>query len=293
MDIQSLEAFLAVAENASFSRAAEQLFLTQPAVSKRIANLESSFGTPLFDRVGRGIYLTEAGKVLQERARAIVDDMKDTHTSMANLSTNKAKQLSMASSHHIGLHYLGPILKQFVNENPQADIALEFMESEQAIRALLNRDIEIALTTLPSRLDTQLSATTLWQDELIFVVAPDHPLAQRSQAIRLNELAHMTAILPDKNTTTFEVIEQTFLRHHIPLKRTLNVNYLETIRALVANNLGWSLLPATLIDDSIATLNVERVELTRRLGLIHHKQRSLSRGAERFMAIASQFEPAK
>ena len=285
MDLQSLEAFIAVAELGSFSRAGERLFLTQPAISKRVANLESHLGTALFDRIGRDVYLTEAGELLQSRARNIIDELKDLHTSVSQMNSKDVRQLSMASSHHIGLHYLGPLLKRFMEDNPFAKLDLQFMESEQAITSLLKRDIELALTTIPSPLNKELSAKTYWQDKLRFVVSNEHPLSQRKDKLRLNELAHLTAILPDRQTTTFQIIEQTFEKHHIPLKRVLNVNYLETIRALVINGIGWSLLPDIMINDQLTVLNIDRVSLVRNLGVIRHKQRTLSRGARVFLEI--------
>lgn len=288
MDLNSLEAFLTVAELGSFSRAGERLFLTQPAISKRIANLESLLGTTLFDRIGRDVYLTEAGELLQRRAQSIVDDIRDTQTSVTQLTSNDIRQLNLASSHHIGLHYLGPILRRFVQNNPSAKLDVRFMESEQAVEALLKRDIEIALTTIPSPLHRDLMARTLWQDRLNFVVSKDHPLAKHPDSLRLNELAHLTAILPDKQTTTYQIIEKTFERHHIPLKRVLSVNYLETIRALVSNNLGWSLLPEVMMNDDLTKLNIERVELTRSLGIIQHRRRTVSRGTQALIELAEQ-----
>ncbi|WP_337957409.1 LysR family transcriptional regulator [Reinekea forsetii] len=289
----SLEAFLAVAELGSFSRAGERLFLTQPAISKRIANLESQLACPLFDRIGRDVYLTEAGELLRLRARAVIDELRDIQTSVSQLNNRDIRQLSMASSHHIGLHYLGPLLKAFVDQNPLAQLDLKFMESELAIASLLKREVELVFTTIPSPLNNLLNARVIWRDQLKFVVAPDHPLARRRGTVRLNELTQTTAILPDPQTTTYQIIEQTFQRHHIPLKRVLNVNYLETIRALVANGLGWSLLPATMIDDSLAILSVDKVELTRNLGIIWHRQRTISRAAEVFMTLLAQATAAR
>lgn len=288
MDLNSLEAFLTVAEIGSFSRAGERLFLTQPAISKRIANLENQLGTTLFDRIGRDVYLTEAGQLLQRRAQTIVDEIRDIQTSVTQLTSTDIRQLNMASSHHIGLHYLGPILRQFVASNPNAKLDVRFMESEQAVSALLKRDIEIALTTIPSPMHRDLQARVLWQDRLNFVVSKDHPLAERQDRLRLNELAHLTAILPDPQTTTYQIIEKTFDRHHIPLKRVLSVNYLETIRALVSHNLGWSLLPQVMMNDQLTTLNIEGVELTRNLGIIQHRRRTVSRGTQALIELAEQ-----
>ncbi|MEJ2043192.1 MAG: LysR family transcriptional regulator [Reinekea sp.] len=288
MDIHSLEAFLMVAEHGSFSRAADKLFLTQPAVSKRIANLEQQLNAALFDRIGRDVYLTEAGELLKPKARQIVDEVKDLQTTIGQISTEEVRQLSMASSHHIGLHYLGPILKRFTEQNPLAQLDLRFMESEQAVASLLKRELELALTTVPKNLHRDLASQVIWRDELKFVVARDHPLSQKKGTLRLNELAHLTAILPDRQTTTFQIIEQTFSKHHIPLKRVISVNYLETIRTLVSHGLGWSLLPENLIDDELQTLQIDRVQLRRDLGIIRHRGRTISRGARALIEIVEQ-----
>ncbi|MBU2862685.1 LysR family transcriptional regulator [Reinekea forsetii] len=287
MDLHSLEAFLAVAETGSFSRAGEKLFLTQPAISKRVSNLEQQLATPLFDRIGRDVYLTEAGKLLQTRATRIVNDIKDAQQTVVQLNEDHVTELSMASSHHIGLHYLGPILKQFSAAHPDAQLDVHFLESEQAIDALLKRDIELALTTIPSPLNKALIGKTLWTDTLHFVVAKDHPLAQRQGKLRLNQLASVRAILPDKQTTTFQIIEQTFQNHHIPLNRVLTVNYLETIKELVTHGLGWSLLPTSLIGhDELCILNIDKVALNRQLGIIYHRKRTPSRGVRHLIEIA-------
>src|SRR5258706_300658 len=119
MDIAALQAFLAVAESGSFSRAAERIYLTQPAISKRIAVLERSLGLPLFDRIGRRVQLTEAGRALFERSRAILNDLEDAKRSLANLSGQIRGALSLATSHHIGLHRIPRALKQFHARYPE------------------------------------------------------------------------------------------------------------------------------------------------------------------------------
>ena len=287
MDLPSLETFLAVAELGSFSAAGQKLYLTQPAVSKRIANLESQLNASLFDRIGREVTLTEAGHLLMGKAQQLLNDMRELQSSVSQLSETGVRSLSLASSHHIGLHYLGPLLRQFSQDNPLAKLDLRFMESEQAISSLLNRDIELVLTTIPSPLPKDLVAQTFWKDELIFVAAHDDPLAQKKR-IRLNELTYSNAILPEPGTTTYKIIEQTFNRHHIPLKRVIHVNYLETIHALVSNGLGWSLLPKKMIAAELQQLDVDGVELNRNLGLIEHKQRTLSNGARAFKEVLAE-----
>lgn len=288
MDIQSLEAFLAVADAGSFSRAAESLHLTQPAVSKRIANLEAQLSSKLFDRIGRDVYLTEAGNLLAVRARKILDDIQDTQTAVERLDDRLIKQLNIGSSQHIGLTYLGPLLKQFQRQYPKALIDVEFLESEEAIDRLQHRHIELALSTIPSPLPRELTAERIWREELVFVVSADHPLAKARGKLRLNQLASYPALVPDPESTTYAILEQTFHRHHIPIKRMLKVNYLATIQALVSHGLGWALLPISMLTDDLRALPIERVALHRDLGLLRHRQRTLSAGAQYFVQLVQQ-----
>ncbi|BBI62424.1 hypothetical protein HSBAA_37300 [Vreelandella sulfidaeris] len=148
MDTQSLQAFLAVAETQSFSRAAEQLYLTQPAVSKRIATLESQVGARLFDRIGRRIALTEAGNVLLPQARHILFTVEDSRRALANLSGQVGGKLTLATSHHIGLHRLPPLLKQYTQRHPEVELDLHFLDSELAYQGVLDGTLEMAVVTL-------------------------------------------------------------------------------------------------------------------------------------------------
>ena len=113
MDTQHLQAFVAIAEQGSFSAAAEKLHLTQPAISKRIALLEDQLGTRLFDRVGRSVILTPAGKILLNKAQLILSEVTATQRAIADLKGEVQGQLSIATSHHVGLHYLPPVLREF------------------------------------------------------------------------------------------------------------------------------------------------------------------------------------
>ena len=113
MDSTDLETFVAVAEDRSFSRAAERLHLTQPAVTKRIKRLEESLGTDLFDRIGRRVELTQGGALLLPRAQSLLAEIADTRRLLENLSDQVSGSLLLATSHHVGLHRLAPVLKTF------------------------------------------------------------------------------------------------------------------------------------------------------------------------------------
>ena len=131
LDTPSLQVFISVADTDSFTAAGEQLFLTQPAISKRIAQLEEQLGARLFDRIGRQIHLTEAGQALLPRARAVLREMEDISRSITNLSGRVAGKLRIGTSHHIGLHRLPPILRQFSRQYPDVQLDIHFIDSEE------------------------------------------------------------------------------------------------------------------------------------------------------------------
>ena len=279
MDIAALRAFIAVAETDSFSLAAERLFLTQPAVSKRIAGLESELDTRLFDRIGRTVTLTESGRALLPRAQRILVELEDSARAIANLSGKIHGTLRFGTSHHIGLHRLPPALQQFTRSNPQVRLDIRFMDSEAACHAVEQGELELGIVTLPPRPSASLATRTIWSDPLGIVVSPDHPLASR-RGIRLGDLAQHPAILPAPTTYTRQIAEQAFRELGLTLDVALSTNYLETIRMMASVGLGWTVLPRSMSDPSLATLKIGEIRIERTLGIVYHRGRSLSRAAQ-------------
>lgn len=278
MDITALHAFLAVADNASFSLAAEKLFITQPAVSKRIAALEQELGTHLFDRIGRQIILTEAGRALEPHARLILEEVEDTRRALSNLSGRIAGRLSLGTSHHIGLHRLPPLLRELRRRYPELQLDIRFLDSETACRAVEHGELELAIVTLPLRPAPALQTTPLWDDPLSVVCGTEHPLADYTQA-GLATLAQHPAILPGPETFTRQIVESAFKPLGIRLNVELSTNFLETIKMLTAVGLGWSVLPTSMLDNELHAINTP-LRLTRQLGLVQHTARTPSNAAQ-------------
>lgn len=288
MDIQALKAFIAVSETQSFSQAAKQLHLTQPAVSKRISSLEQHLDTAVFDRIGKTISLTEAGKALLPRALQIMQDLEDAERAIADLDGSIAGKLSIGISHHIGLHRLPPILREYAKQYPQVELALSFLDSEQAYEDVSQGKIELAIITLaPTDLST-LKTIKLWPDELIFAASKTHPLAAK-HTLTLNELTKHRALLPGLNTYTGQIVEQLFRQQGLQLDFSSSSNYLETIRMMVSIGLGWSVLPKTMQSTEVMALNIEGSPISRDLGCIYHNNRSLSNSANAFITLLEQF----
>jgi DNA-binding transcriptional LysR family regulator len=284
MDIQNLKAFLLVAENGSFSQAAEKLHLTQPAVSKRVALLEEQLGTELFDRIGRVISLTEAGQALLPHAKSVQRELDAAERSVRDLSGDVAGQLRLATSHHIGLHRLPPVLSGFSRDFPAVQIDIDFMDSEQAYDLIMQGKAELAVVTLAPTKEASVISLPVWQDPLDFMIAADHPLLQEKKHPSLEAMSHHPAILPGLNTYTGQIIKRLFDQHGLELQVSLATNYLETIRMMASVGLGWTILPRSMRDESLATLAVKDVSIERTLGLVYHRGRSLSRAAQAFIS---------
>ncbi len=285
MDLQNLQAFLLVAEEGSFSLAAERLHLTQPAVSKRIALLEQGLGSALFDRIGRHTSLTEAGQALLPHARAITQQLLGAERAVRDLSGEVAGELRLATSHHIGLHRLPPVLSAFSKAHPGAHIDIEFTDSEQAYDLIMQGRSELAVVTLAPEVDDSVVARPVWRDPLVFMCAAEHPLASDPEHCSLSDLALHPAILPGLNTYTGQIVKRLFAEHRLALRVSMATNYLETIRMMAAVGLGWTVLPATMLSDELHALPVQGIALERSLGLVYHRGRSLSRAAQAFIAI--------
>ena len=284
MQIAEIETFLSVAQLASFSRAAEQLHVSQPAVSKRIRSLEASLDARLFDRVGKRVYLTDAGHLLKPRAESLVAGFADTRRLLHNQRQRVEGPLSLATSHHVGLHRLAPVLKAFNQTYDAVSLDIRFEDSEAAHDLVRRASSELAVVTLNPQGDAELHYELLWDDPLVFIVAADHELA-RSGDLELATLAEHPVILPGPATYTGRIVAATFAEREIVLKPALSTNYLETIAMLVGIGLGWSVLPASMVTQGLTTLSTDAPELHRTLGCVLHPRRTLSNAANAFMEI--------
>lgn len=288
MDTELLRAFLAVAASESFSLAAERLHLTQPAISKRVAQLEDRLGVRLFDRIGRRVSLTEAGRRLLPRAQRIVHDIEDTERAIRDLSGTVSGPLNIATSHHIGLHRLPSVLRAFTRRYPKVRLAIEFMDSEKAHDAVAQGEHELAVITLaPPTSASRLDSRPVWADPLSVMVARDHALASRRRC-SVAELAKHRAVLPGVNTYTGQILQELFAANGLRLEASMSTNYLETLRMLATVGLGWTVLPDSMRTEELIPLEIPGTRLQRQLGYVVHRERTLSSAAHAMLELLAQ-----
>ena len=277
MNLSTFQAFISVMETGSISEAAEKLFLTQPAISKRLKNLEEELNVRLFEPAGRGIQPTPAAHELLPRVKRWLLEYADIKHALSHAQNSIAGVLSIGTSHHIGLHHLPDILKNYVQRYPEVQLDVHFVDSEQAHQAVLSGELELAFLTLPPNADGRLHYQPLWVDTLVFVVAPFHPLAQKS-SLSLQDLMAYPSLLPAAHTYTSQITLQAFAEYGLKPQANMSTNPLESIRMLVSIGLGWSVLPTSLLNDELRALDLP-IELSRNLGMVRHPARTQSRAA--------------
>ena len=287
MQIPQITAFLAVAELQSFSLAAERLHITQPAVSKRIRQLEETMQITLFDRIGKKSILTPNGLALIPHAEQILLEIKTYKERLEREHDQPSGILSLATSHHVGLHRLPQVLRDFKIEYPQVDLDLHFMDSEDACIAVSKNELELAIVTLPEIPDERLNLEPIWIDLLQVVLAPDHPLSHLSE-INSDQLLDYPAILPSTGTFTRKIINQYFATAKGSMKIILETNYLETIKVMVSANLGWSMLPISMLDSTLTGISLNGLEIKRSLGIVTRRNRTLSLNSDAMIAMLRQ-----
>ncbi|OTG76189.1 LysR family transcriptional regulator [Acinetobacter sp. ANC 4169] len=283
MNLAAFEAFIKVMETGSISMAADLLFITQPAVTKRIHSLEEYFGVKLFESAGRGVQATHAAHSLLPKVKNWLNELGDIHHTLSHEQEQVQGKLKIGTSHHIGLHHLPQHLRNYVQKFPDVTLDVHFVDSEQAHEQVLAGDLELAFLTLPPQGDERLSYVTIWNDPLVFVAAPFHPLAQKKH-LSLEDLIQYPSLLPASQTYTTQITLAEFEKQGVKPKITMSNNPLESIRMLVSIGLGWSVLPKTLLNQDLQMLDIN-VQMQRQLGMVWHPGRTQSRAVQELVAM--------
>lgn len=286
MNLAAFEAFVKVMETGSISMAAELLFITQPAVTKRIHSLEEYFGVKLFESAGRGVQATHAAHSLLPKVKNWLNELGDIHHTLSHEQGQVKGKLKIGTSHHLGLHHLRSHLLNYVQDFPEVTLDVHFVDSEQAHEQVLAGDLELAFLTLPPQGDHRLSYVNIWNDPLVFVAAPFHPLAQKHD-LTLEDLIEYPSLLPAAQTYTSQITLAEFEKQGVKPKITMSNNPLESIRMLASIGLGWSVLPKTMLNSELTQLDINLV-MHRQLGMVWHPGRTQSKAAQALVSLMKQ-----
>lgn len=288
MDFYQLLYFKRVAENKSVSRAAEELLITQPAVSKQMKALEDELGERLFDRIGKKVFLTKAGEVLYSHSERILRSVDDARKAVQALSQDCSGELIIGTSDHISLHRLPDVLKAYVSAYPKVDLKLRCHRSETVLEMVGQNLVDLGVITLP-KVTGSLVSKVIWEDPMSLVFPKKHPL-ESLRNIKLKDIVTYGMILPQRGTTTRSSIDAAFSRKALAPNVTMEVAYIETIKGLVKAGLGISILPDKAVEQDIKAgvlvkSGIQDATFSRNLGVVYLKDKFLSRPAVEFLKL--------
>jgi DNA-binding transcriptional LysR family regulator len=281
MDTNAIKAFIAVAETMSVTKASKKLFLTQPAVSRRIAQLEEQLGVRLFDRVNKKMFLTVPGNELLPRCIKIMADINFAAFEASNLSNRVMGHLTVGMSHHVSLYRAPKNLKRYQDLYPEVELDLNFLTSEEAIDLVSRGRLELAMVTLPAKKIPNLDFIAVWRDELYIAI----PNTKEYRNASLEELSRKPVILPHLNSTTRKNIDNIFKECNLSYAHVTETSNFEVISKMIETGLGWSVMPAHMMNDHIIRAFTDVFVSVRTQGIVCHSQRQLSRASQALLDL--------
>ncbi len=294
MDLDQVTAFLEVARHKSFSRAAEKLYRTQPAISAQIRALELQCGQKLFDRLGRKIFLTPAGKVLLECGENMVALHRETLQRVREAHGEAGGTLVVGANEATCLYVLPQVCAEFKRKYPQVTISIYRSFSQKILLKMAENQIDLGIVTLPVS-QSNLKVIPIFEDELQVVVPGGHRLAKRAW-VKLDDLLEEQLIFP-KGGHTRELLEKLFRKQRNRLHISMELASVESIKKFVGAGLGISLISRSYaemetLSGILKLLPLRGAKLVRRLGLVYRTDRHLSRSAKAFSEVVNS-RPSK
>lgn len=287
MDLASLQVFQTVARERSFSRAAEKLFRTQPAISISMRKLEQWVGQPLFVRGSGARLLTDAGSLLLDYADRMLNLREEARKSMRELRGLERGQVSIGVNES-SIHALLPALARYRKLHPGIHIRVHRVFSREVPREVLSHHLDIGVISyIPE--DAQLSAVEFYRDALALVVWPGHRLARR-RTVHISDLGAETFIAHIVESPLRQRVVQMFARHRVPLNMHIEMPTIESIKLFVEMKMGVAIVPRMCVGPEIARgmlkeLNMPQMRLLRTLYLVYRRDRPLTASAQALMEI--------
>jgi len=287
MELYPLKVFLTVAGEKSFSRAAEKLLRTQPAISLAIQKLESDLQEKLIDRSGKELLLTDAGRIVYEYARRFENLESELENSLAELRDNSAGRLIIGANESTSLYLLGHI-ERYRRLYPKVKIQVRRTLSSKVPSQLIDGELELGVISYDPE-DDRLHSMVLFTDHLAFVVSPQHRFDNREQ-VAISELGMETFIAHNVLSPYRAVVLKEFQRYKVPLNMDVEMPTVETIRKMVQRNEGVALLPRMCVEqevkqDTLREVRVPELSVERKIHLVSPAKRSLSHAAKAFLEL--------
>jgi len=290
MDINQLEVLVVVARERSFSRAAEVLSRTQPAISQAVRRLETEIGEKLFDRSSKDGTLTLAGEVLLDYAKQMLNLRQTAHAAIKEMRDLHHGKVTISANEHT-VFYLLPIIHEFRKLYPMIKLEVQRGVASRIPKEITAREVELGVISFKPT-DTSVKSIPVLVDELALIVAPTHPLANKT-SVSVKELGVETFIAHNAHSPYRQKVIETFEKNNTRLNISVELPSLEAIKKLVEKGAGVALVPklsaqSEIADGHLKALSVQEMKLERRLNIIYRRNSVLSHAAKMFLKLAKE-----
>jgi len=287
MELHPLRVFLTVANEKSFSRAAEKLLRTQPAISLSIQRLESELGETLIDRSAKDLLLTDAGRIVIDYARRYENLQGDLENALAELRDKSAGRLTIGANESSTLYLLDHI-ERYRKRFPKIKVQIRRSLSSRIPTELMDGELELGILTYDPE-DERLVTTVIYTDHLAFIVSPSHRLATRPE-VSITELGKETFIAHNVVSPYRALVIREFQRNKVPLHMELEMPTVEAIRKMVQRDEGVAFLPRMCVDEEVrqgivCEVRVKEMNVDRQIRLAYPARRALSHAAQAFLEV--------
>ncbi len=288
MHIETLKVFCDLVESRSFSQAAVRNFITQSAVSQQIKNLESKFDTALLLRGGRTVAPTEAGRVVYQASRAILDRFERMQMDMKSLGQEMVGTVRVATIYSVGLYEMSRVIKTFLKTYPKVNLHVEYSPAPRVYEDCLKGTVDLGIVPYPKP-SKGLEVISLRADRLILICAPEHPFAQHRH-INLRKLDGENFVAFQKDIPSRHAIDQILEENQVRVKVVMEFDNIETIKRSVEIGAGISIVPLPSVEREVQSgtlvqLKFTRMDFFRPLGALVKRQRSMPIQVQKFVEL--------
>lgn len=290
LSLRQLQVFESVARHLNHSRAAAELFLSQPAVSMQIKQAEQTIGMPLFEQVGKKLFLTEAGREMLHYARSILllmQEMESVFEEMKGLEHGHLN-ISVVSTAN---YFMPQLLAKFIQVHPKIKVSLSVANRDAVLKQLAENMTDLAIMGQPPE-GTDMVADPFLENPLVVIAAPTHPLTRTSN-IQPRQLANETFLLREHGSGTRGVVERFFASHRLPLPTHMSMDTNEAIKQSVQAGMGIGIISSHGIELELETkrlvvLDVDHFPIVRHWYIVHRKDKRATVSAQEFARFLSE-----
>lgn len=286
VNLHQLRIFYTVARLGSFSRAAEELRISQPSVSIQVADLERSLRVDLFEQLGKRIYLTDAGRVLQDYARQILNLVEEANSALAEVAGEYRGRLTIGASTTPGTYVLPRVIGAFQEKYPNVTVTLDIANTRRIQERILRNELDVGIVGWEVS-SHNLEVLPLLEDELVLVVPPGHHLAQ-AQTVQAKALRDQRVIMRERGSGTREAAEAALRDVGVVLSPAMELGSNEAIKETVAAGLGVTILSILAVAPEVAArrlvvVPMSDVSIRRAFRVVYHRDKRMGKALRTFL----------